>query len=127
MHDPCERCANQSHPRDERFYVSVQDAGRSALLLGPFSTHAEAQHRVRIVRRWCEDQDRRAVWYAFGTAGVKGRPYPLGTLNAQRATLVPPSRMPDGMFPPRVIDRWARDRSAWPERQWRRVRRRESA
>lgn len=52
------------------FYVTVRDAGRTGWLLGPYELHAEALANVDRGRSLAENVDVRAVWYAFGTAGV---------------------------------------------------------
>lgn len=49
------------------YYVTAIDAGRVALLLGPFTRHADALARVDEARRDAERVDARAVFAAFGT------------------------------------------------------------
>ena len=56
------------------FYVSCENAGRRALLVGPFATHVDAITRVDDVRKLAERLDPRAVFYAFGTSRA-----PVGT------------------------------------------------
>jgi hypothetical protein len=56
------------------FYVTVQDAGRTGFLLGPYSTHEAALSNVERGRRLAEEANSRAVFYAFGTSSV-----PAGT------------------------------------------------
>ena len=52
------------------FYVSVEDAGRRGILLGPFETHQEALDNVRRGRELACDADRKAVFYGFGTCSA---------------------------------------------------------
>ena len=50
------------------YYVSVVDAGRTGLLVGPFvNNHAAALACVDRARTVAESVNDRAVWYAFGT------------------------------------------------------------
>lgn len=53
------------------FYVSVIDGTRSALVAGPFDTHAEALARVQPERDRWYDIDPKSHWYAWGTARVR--------------------------------------------------------
>lgn len=64
----CQPGAHASDPPGSRYYVSVQDAGRSAFVAGPYDTHEEAESDVELVRRLGEELDPRAFWYAWGTA-----------------------------------------------------------
>lgn len=52
------------------FYVTVQDAGRTGFLLGPYDTHTEALGKVERGRGLAEAANSRAVFYAFGTSSV---------------------------------------------------------
>jgi hypothetical protein len=65
------------------YYVSAVDAGRTALLFGPFiDDHGGALAAVDRVRKVACDLDPRAQWYAFGTVRLYDRStYPLGSLN----------------------------------------------
>lgn len=65
------------------YYVTAQDAGRTALLFGPFmNNHAAALEKVEAVRNLARDVDPRSVFYAFGTCRLYGREtYPVGSLN----------------------------------------------
>lgn len=59
-------------PRPGHYYVSVIDAGRHALLLGPFRYHRQARRFVRAVREHAEEVDPWATFYAFGTCRCSG-------------------------------------------------------
>lgn len=66
----------------ERFYVSVINGPKRALLRGPFLSHGEALDRVEETRAIAEKLDPWAVFYAFGTVGIKGEgPIKKGVLN----------------------------------------------
>ncbi len=53
------------------YYVTAQDAGRTAFLAGPFrDDHARALALVGEVRELAERLDPRAVFYAFGTSRI---------------------------------------------------------
>ena len=55
-------------PQPGHYYVScVNEAGKHALLSGPYPEHATALGLVEKARRLGEKFDARAVWYAFGT------------------------------------------------------------
>ncbi len=58
-------------PRPGAYYVSVIDAGRTALLSGPYPTHAAALAAVDKVRELANIVDHRSVFYAFGTVRWK--------------------------------------------------------
>ncbi len=49
------------------YFVSVIDAGRCALLLGPFAKHQEALDEVDRVHAHAEKVDPWSHFYAFGT------------------------------------------------------------
>ena len=53
--------------RPGHYYVSVIDAGRLGLLLGPFRRHRQARRFVRLAREHAESIDPWSVFYAFGT------------------------------------------------------------
>ena len=57
----------KTHSAGANFYVSARDAGRTALLAGPYPTHAEALARVPEVRTVAVEKDSRAHFYSFGT------------------------------------------------------------
>lgn len=81
-------CAAGAHEKDKPgslYWVTVQDAGRSAFVAGPYPTHGEAESDVELVRRLGEDRDPRAVWYAWGTARTDADlSVPTPPLNAAR-------------------------------------------
>lgn len=54
------------------FYVSVRDAGRNGILLGPYETHPEALDNVRRGRRLAQEVDVRgdAAFYYYGTCSM---------------------------------------------------------
>lgn len=52
------------------YYVSAIDGERKALICGPYATHDAALADVQRVKRAAERVDPRAVWWAWGTAGV---------------------------------------------------------
>jgi len=54
-------------PRPGAYYVSVRDGVRYALLLGPFTTHAEALARVDEVASYAFTIDPKNYFYAYGT------------------------------------------------------------
>jgi hypothetical protein len=53
------------------YYVSVVDAGRYALVSGPYEQHAEALEKVDPARRICAELNPRTVFYAFGTCRLE--------------------------------------------------------
>ncbi len=64
-------CAPGAHANDSAgsaYYVTIQDAGRSAFVAGPYASHGEAEADLELVRNLGEALDPRAVWYAWGTA-----------------------------------------------------------
>jgi hypothetical protein len=63
------------------YFVSVTDAGRYGLLLGPYPTHTEALERVGAVRILAEKVDDRAWFYAYGTCRLPPGSGRAGTLN----------------------------------------------
>jgi len=73
-------------PRPGNYYVSVVDGQRSALLAGPWPTHAAALGAVDVVRNLACELDPRAHWYAFGTARLPDDdsvPIRAGSLNRE--------------------------------------------
>lgn len=81
----CPPGAHDSDAPGSRYWVSVQDAGRSAFVAGPYDTHGEAEADVDLVRRLGEERDPRAVFYAWGTARTDADvPVPAPQLNAAR-------------------------------------------
>lgn len=52
-------------------YVTARDAGRTALLLGPFRTREEAERWVDKVRMTASEVDVRAWFYTYGTSRVR--------------------------------------------------------
>lgn len=75
------------HRPDERpgaYYVSVIDAGRYALALGPFRKHARALELVRPVRLYAIEHDGsgRSSFAGFGTCRLElADDNPAGQLN----------------------------------------------
>jgi hypothetical protein len=68
----------------EGFYVSVQDGGRTGLLLGPYATRPDAEHDVPAGKQRAEQVNDRACWYAYGVTRVVMQPgevLPAGKLN----------------------------------------------
>jgi len=63
------------------YYTSARDAGRTAFLVGPFDTHAEALAWVDRTRAKAEEVNARAVFYAFGTVRMKDGYREPGRLN----------------------------------------------
>ena len=71
----------------EGFYVSVQDGGRTGLLLGPYATKPDAEHDVPAGKQLAEQVNTRACWYAYGVTRLvmpPGKVLPAGTLNRVR-------------------------------------------
>lgn len=70
MHQSICECGSPDCPTDRGyFYTSIRnDAGEYRLLLGPFPVHADALRAVDVTREIVERIDRRAFWYAYGTA-----------------------------------------------------------
>lgn len=59
------------HPLHARYYVSVVDAGRTALVLGPYQTHQEALGRVAwAMWRVPEVFGAWTHFYAYGTVAM---------------------------------------------------------
>ncbi len=70
-------------PRPGRYFVSMVDGNRRALLLGPLPTHREALDKVEAVRAKAEELNPWAAFYAFGTARLHDdAPDMVGRLNS---------------------------------------------
>jgi len=68
--------------RPGRYFVSVQDGKRRALLTGPYPTHQAALDAVSAVREKACEVDPRGHFYAYGTARLHdGEPERHGMLN----------------------------------------------
>lgn len=50
------------------FFVSAEDNGRYALMLGPFDTHEEAQEQIDRARDAAYALNPAAHWWSWGTA-----------------------------------------------------------
>lgn len=79
-HPPADDQQQKPDSRPGPYYVSVIDADRYRLLLGPFDRHADALAKVEPVRVQSEKLDARAVFYGFGTVRVVGH-YEPGAFN----------------------------------------------
>lgn len=66
----------------EGYYASVQDAGKTGLLLGPFEQHEMALDVVPVATATAQQVNSRAVFYAFGTCKITAGELPEGVLNA---------------------------------------------
>lgn len=79
---------DQPDGRPGRYYVSVRDGSRWALLYGPFGRHADALAAVDAARAVALAVDPRAHFFSFGTARAAEEwiDSPPGILNA----LLPP-------------------------------------
>jgi len=53
--------------RPGNYYVSVVDAGRVGLLLGPFDNHPDALANVDRCRDYAQEINRQSFFYGFGT------------------------------------------------------------
>lgn len=74
-HDYCVRQRETVDARTEGFYVTVRDRAKSGFLLGPYTTHDEAQSNVDRARRYIRDEvDAFASFWGFGTARVTAKP-----------------------------------------------------
>lgn len=74
------------HLKEEAFYVSVRDAYKTGLLLGPFKEHTQALSWVERVRTKAEEITPWAHFYHFGTCGIslaKVAQVKSGSLNAK--------------------------------------------
>ena len=63
------------------YYVSVQDAGRTGLLLGPFRLHQSALRAVDTGRKIAVALKPEAWFYAFGTCRMPSDYRKPGVLN----------------------------------------------
>lgn len=70
------------------FYVSVTDAGRFAVVAGPFRTHPAAVAALPVARRLGADVDPRSAFYGWGTC-KRENGYREGKLTEQLATIDP--------------------------------------
>jgi hypothetical protein len=69
------------------FYVTAKDGKRTAYLLGPYDSKAEAEADVSLGAKLAERHDDRAHSFAYGTAKVTmrpGKPLPEGRLSTDR-------------------------------------------
>lgn len=69
------------HPFGAKFYVTARDAGRTALVAGPYDTHAEAIAKLPEAKAAAIENEPRAHFYSFGTAAVprsKAKPSVFG-------------------------------------------------
>lgn len=67
-----------------RHYVSVRDASRYGLLLGPYDDRTEAERHVEAARKKATELNTFASFYGFGTCRVTLKPGevpPSGRLN----------------------------------------------
>lgn len=68
--------------RPGKYYVTAVDAGRVALLAGPFTSHEAALARVEPSKRTAQKVNDRAAWWAYGTSRDKcAASLPAGKLN----------------------------------------------
>ena len=58
----------------EGFYVSVRDGNHSGLLLGPYTTKADAESDIPTGRKIAKRVNSRAIWYAYGVTRVVMQP-----------------------------------------------------
>lgn len=71
-----------TEPRD--YYVSLVRGSRTALLAGPFETHAEALAMVDRATALANEVDPRSHFDPFGTVSLPRYPWnPKGKLNLQ--------------------------------------------
>ena len=59
--------ANQVDSRPGSYYVSVRDADKYLLLLGPFMRHQSALQAVEVGKRMAVAYDAKAWFYSYGT------------------------------------------------------------
>src|SRR5690606_6507174 len=80
--DPWENRGQLPDSQPGAYYVSAVDAGRVALLAGPYvNDHAAALAMVEAARALAIELNDRAWWYAYGTVRVaikEGRELPVG-------------------------------------------------
>lgn len=72
---------------ERRYYVSVVDGADYRFLAGPFDTHDEARAQVEPARKLAIDYDRKAWFYAFGTAKAPAGYDKPGIFNAQLGSI----------------------------------------
>lgn len=78
-----------TEPRD--YYVSLRRGERTALLAGPFATHAEALATVDRAVAEANAIDDRAWFDPFGTCSLpRDAKNPIGKLNSRLRILPPP-------------------------------------
>jgi hypothetical protein len=58
---------------NRKYYITAIDAGRTAFLAGPYSTHKDALSKVDKVRKKTEEFHPFAVFWAFGTISLEGK------------------------------------------------------
>ena len=68
-------------PRPGNYYVSVVDAGRLGLLLGPFSCHQDALDNVEAARTQAYKADPWAWFYNYGTVRMAAHYVKPGLFN----------------------------------------------
>lgn len=62
------------------YFVSAIDAGKYALLSGPYKKHEDALADVVTVKRISDAHDGRAHWWSFGTCRLEPKSGRVGTL-----------------------------------------------
>ncbi len=75
------------HEHGASFYTSVQDAGKTGLLSGPYSTHQHALNALLEDKGEAQLLNYRALFYAFGTVAMPGTYRKPGVLDRYRAEL----------------------------------------
>jgi len=55
------------------YYIAIHDAGRSALIAGPYATEHEAECRMDYVRRLAYEADPWSWFYTYSLARYKTR------------------------------------------------------
>lgn len=74
-HDYCVRQRATVDARTEGFYVTVRDGAKTGFLLGPYTTHAEAETNVGRARDEVMRQDPFGCsFWGFGTARATAKP-----------------------------------------------------
>lgn len=80
----CE-CADLEHlcaDPERAYYVTIIDADRYSLALGPFETHRQALAKVESVNDWVREQGYAgAPWWGFGTSSIDRADARPGKLN----------------------------------------------
>jgi hypothetical protein len=96
------------HPPGALYYVTCcrnHDLNDSALLLGPFASHAIALGFVDAARDAAERVDPHAIWYAYGTMAISASFRQPGKLNDLVLKVAPELERPASRprrAPPRV-------------------------